>query len=828
MEQRIMEYLVNSIWQVPLLAAGGWLVTKLGRPGPRVQHWIWLAVLALAVLMPMHRMPAAEDANALPVPVFVGDSAAEALQVGANASDADVPQAHGWLRMREIRLSPAATRWVVEFYLASMLFALGWFLWSWRLARRIVAEARPAVLTQLECDLLEDCCEELGLKRPEVLMSSRMRGPAAVGVLRPVVLLPESFAERSECELEAVLWHELAHVSRRDYLAILLCRLATLPIAYHPAAYAIWRRVRQTREMACDALAAAKLGSPVEYARSLVGLAKRMQAGQMQGAGLFDGGVLEERVMRLIETKAEMSVRMRLIRLTSGVAVVLMIVTAVAMLHVAPALAAPTVSLSPAGIKVALYPELKAGDASPSSEKGSGAINHGVVRAALQRSGEQGPERTLNSGDKLLIRVIQLESFPDGPIEIDANGLIDLPLLGKVPARGKTVEQLKGDLVARLRNYIQIPHVAVNLADPQGQPISAGGRMAGLVAGSLISKVSPVYPAEARAARVSGTVVLQGVITKQGTIEALRVVSGPRMLQQSALQAVKQWSWGPYLSDDLPTDWETRIGISFIIPGSRSSAGPSADVDESLTVVAPAPATSSSSSSMGSVRTVAYAVPSVLAEPAAPAPPPAPEGPARVSSGVMAGNLLTHVAPIYPAEAKTQSVSGVVVLHALISKTGTVEDLKVVSGPEMLTASAIDAVKQWTYKPYLLNGEPTAVETTITVNYNLGGATQPGQGPVRVSSGVIAGNILTKVNPVYPADAKADHISGSVVLHAIISKTGSIESLNVISGPKALMTSALDAVKQWTYKPYLLNGNSTEVETTITVNYSLGEPAPQQ
>ncbi len=813
-----MEYLVNSIWQVPLLAAGGWLLTKLGRFGPRVQHWIWLAVLALAVVMPLHRMPAAEDANIFPVPVFAGDSTAEDLQAGANALDADVSQAHSWLRMREIRLSPAATRWVVEFYLASTFFALGWFLWSWRLARRIVAEARPAVLTQTESDLLEDCCEELGLKRPEVLISSRMSGPAAVGVLRPVVLLPESFTERPGDELEAVLWHELAHVSRRDYLTILLCRLATLPIAYHPAAYAIGRRVRQTREMACDALAAAKLGSPVQYARSLVGLAKRMQAGQMQGAGLFDGGVLEERVMRLIETKAEMSVRMRLIRLTSGVAVVLMIVIAAAMLHVAPALAAPTVSVSPAGIKVALYPELKAGDAASSSEEASGEMNHhGVLQTALQRgAGEQSRERVLGSGDRLLIQVIQLDSFSDGPIEIDANGFIDLPLLGKVPARGKTVEQLKADLVARLRNYIQIPHVAVNLADPQGQPVSAGGRMAGLAAGSLISRVSPAYPAEARAARVSGTVVLQGVITKQGTIEDLKVISGPRMLQQSALQAVKQWSWKPYLSDGLPTDWETRIGISFIIPGSRSSAGPSADVDESLTVVAPAPAMSSSSSGMGSVRNVAYAVPGVPAESAG------PEGPAQVSSEVMAGNLLSQVAPVYPPIAKAANISGSVVLRAIISKTGNVTALKIISGPQMLSGSAMDAVRQWTYKPYSLNGEPTEVETTITVNFNLGAASQPGNGPARVSSGVAAENILTKVTPAYPADAKEAHVSGSVVLHALIGKDGKIEDLKVISGPPSLTVSAIDAVKQWTYKPYLLNGNPAEVETTITVNFNFG------
>jgi protein TonB len=94
-------------------------------------------------------------------------------------------------------------------------------------------------------------------------------------------------------------------------------------------------------------------------------------------------------------------------------------------------------------------------------------------------------------------------------------------------------------------------------------------------------------------------------------------------------------------------------------------------------------------------------------------------------------------------------------------------------------------------------------------------------GPARISGGVIAGNILTKTTPVYPPIAKAAHVGGTVVLHAIISKTGSIESLTAVSGPDMLKGAALDAVRQWRYKPYLLNGEPTEVDTTVTVNFNL-------
>jgi protein TonB len=94
-------------------------------------------------------------------------------------------------------------------------------------------------------------------------------------------------------------------------------------------------------------------------------------------------------------------------------------------------------------------------------------------------------------------------------------------------------------------------------------------------------------------------------------------------------------------------------------------------------------------------------------------------------------------------------------------------------------------------------------------------------GPARISSGVVSGLKLSGPTPQYPAIAKAAHVGGSVVLHAIISKTGSIESLQAVSGPDMLKGAAMDAVKQWRYKPYLLNGEPTEVDTTITVNFNL-------
>ena len=195
-----------------------------------------------------------------------------------------------------------------------------------------------------------------------------------------------------------------------------------------------------------------------------------------------------------------------------------------------------------------------------------------------------------------------------------------------------------------------------------------------------------------------------------------------------------------------------------------------------------------------------------------------------------------------------------VVLKVLISKSGDVERVELVSGHPLLAPAAIEAVKQWKYLPYLLNGEPIEVETQVTVNFTLSdkpeaegvAGDRPGGIPrseiggvqsgvansnstpliplhqrVRVSSGVMQSFVLSKVPPQYPQDAKDQHIQGVVVLKASIGKEGSVENLVLVSGHPLLAPAAIEAVKQWKYQPYLLNGAPVEVETQISVNFTL-------
>ena len=92
---------------------------------------------------------------------------------------------------------------------------------------------------------------------------------------------------------------------------------------------------------------------------------------------------------------------------------------------------------------------------------------------------------------------------------------------------------------------------------------------------------------------------------------------------------------------------------------------------------------------------------------------------------------------------------------------------------------------------------------------------------VRISQGVTKGLLIHRVEPTYPPLAKAARVQGDVVLKAIINRNGDIQDLQLVSGHPMLVPSAIAAVKQWRYKPYLLNGQPVEVETTVTVIFSL-------
>lgn len=127
------------------------------------------------------------------------------------------------------------------------------------------------------------------------------------------------------------------------------------------------------------------------------------------------------------------------------------------------------------------------------------------------------------------------------------------------PLSPPTIADLCGDNGPNSSIFVGSSHVTVAQQKPRAPtPISSG-----VMSGLLIQKTVPSYPAIARAARIQGTVVLQATISRNGTIENLRAVGGPAMLQQAALDAVKSWRYRPYLLDGAPVEVETTVSVVF-------------------------------------------------------------------------------------------------------------------------------------------------------------------------------------------------------------------------------------------------------------------------
>lgn len=113
---------------------------------------------------------------------------------------------------------------------------------------------------------------------------------------------------------------------------------------------------------------------------------------------------------------------------------------------------------------------------------------------------------------------------------------------------------------------------------------------------------------------------------------------------------------------------------------------------------------------------VLYSIMSTNTQPLIPPPPVTHH---TRTSVMMEGNLIHRVEPVYPMIAKQAGIQGTVVVRALISRTGEIDQVQIISGPAMLGPAAVDAIRQWKYRPYVLNGYPIEVETQITVNFIL-------------------------------------------------------------------------------------------------------------
>ncbi|HEV2464929.1 MAG TPA: M56 family metallopeptidase [Acidobacteriaceae bacterium] len=390
MEQISIEYLANALWQLPLLAGGAWLLLSLWKASPAMQHRVWLGVLALGLVMPLRGI-APDPASAAVAPsqpavvgvhtgaYSVGEPAPGASLAIAADSTASVAEsqihkagtqtaAAGYAAfLHRVRLNATAAACILALWLATALWGVFRLALAWTAARRLARTSRQVVLAGHEAAEVLECARRLGVDMPDVRESSAICGPVVVGAIRPVLLWPRGFRRHSGDEFKAALCHEIAHIRRRDYAMNLLCETVALPLRWHPAIHGVGRRIRATREMACDAMAARAMESEALYATCLLSLAQSMVGARAEhslAAGLFNGNVMEERVMRLMQSSTSTSWRTRLVRGSAGVAAMTAAIGLAAAFHVVPAMAqaqtsAPAITVAPAAPVVSVNPVVK-------------------------------------------------------------------------------------------------------------------------------------------------------------------------------------------------------------------------------------------------------------------------------------------------------------------------------------------------------------------------------------------------------------------------------------------------------------------------------------
>ena len=287
----LAEVLLNAAWIGVLVYLAALALGRLPGAGPGFKAAIGLAALAAAVLLPAFQQA---EWPAPPPP-----TTAEASVPILMPPPAPLPATpDGMFRLPAGPLAEALVRtWVL-----GALAGLGWLVAGVAAALRLKRRAR---LPGGEWAARERRWTASSTPRARLLLSAETPSPVAVGWLRPAVLFPPALAESlGEDELERLWLHEAAHLERRDDWLILVERASLALLWFHPSAWAIARRVAAERELACDALAAERSGSPQDYARTLTRLAElRLARGAAPALSVAGSANLSRRIEMLLQDR---------------------------------------------------------------------------------------------------------------------------------------------------------------------------------------------------------------------------------------------------------------------------------------------------------------------------------------------------------------------------------------------------------------------------------------------------------------------------------------------------------------------------------------------
>jgi len=211
------------------------------------------------------------------------------------------------------------------------------------------------------------------------------------------------------------------------------------------------------------------------------------------------------------------------------------------------------------------------------------------------------------------------------------------------------------------------------------------------------------------------------------------------------------------------------------------------------------------------------------------------KGAVEVKGDIKPPKLIRKVSPRYPKEAAESKVEGIIILQARTDIYGRVQDVKVIKGKDpLLKEAAKEAVKQWVYEPLVINGEPREVVFTTTVSFELdkeekekvksgtvGGVIG---GVIKLGEGTKCPKLIKKVAPAYPERLVREGIQGVVILEVTTDKKGIPIDIEVKKSDSSLLNQpAIEAVKQWRYEPFFLNGEPQCIVFRVTVHFKLKE-----
>lgn len=360
----------------------------------------------------------------------------------------------------------------------------------------------------------------------------------------------------------------------------------------------------------------------------------------------------------------------------------------------------------------------------------------------------------------------------------------------------------------------------------------------------VVQKTAIQYPEVARKAGTQGLVVLDVVVGDKGDVKAVTVASGDFDLAQGAIDSVKRWKYRPYVVDGSPVEMETTVSINFHLksaplPGSPPLGGFGAgnytnkyfDLSYPLSRdwVRETDLMRKNYGAEGLSKAV-YVLLAAVHIPEHTAPPKA-DSSFVLSALERSADASTQTCDMYLQTLASELQSkkeaqqkGAVSSFTVAGHDFSRADFEFRHGPShhaIVCAQVKDYLLQWNVAGSSRDAVQGAVNTitSITAVPPVLPASPPTY--LQLASGVAQGLRIKNVSPIYPEEAKFRHIQGTVELKAVINKAGDVADLEVIDGPIELVVSAVNAVRQWKFRPYVLNGEPVAVEGKIIVQYQL-------